>query len=218
MALTKPQKQTKDFSEKSGAILVTFVNEESTAKAIVDLHHEFRKAFKVILFSARRASRWNQESVRKEQQMLRTLFDELQVDKTLEESDTIKEYNTDYYCLCHGQLFPDARYQDQTHLLKELEAKGGTNFAAVLAILIFQYLKYENRKEIKKCQLPQCGKYLLARNKKRKCCSFAHKQAQYRLNKTAQNCKTPHEIDVQPPPVMPQDCEPMAMTHPVSPS
>lgn len=218
MALTKPQKQTKEFSDKSGAILVTFVNEESTAKAIVDLHHEFRKAFKVSLFSARRASRWNQESVRKDQQMLRTLFDELQVDKTLEESDTIREYNTDYYCLCHSQFFPDARYQDQIYLLEELEAKGGTPFAAVLSILVFQYLKYENRKEVKKCQLPQCSKYLTARNKKRKCCSFAHKQAQYRINKNAQNCKTPQEIDVQPPPVIPQDCEPVAIINIVSPS
>lgn len=219
MAYTKQQKQTKELSEKSGDILVRFANAKLIAKAIRLLHQRFHRVFNVSLFSAKKANKWSEELVREDQQRLKNLFDELQADKTLKESDTIGEYNLDYYFLCHGQFYPDARYQDKIDLLEELEAKGGTPFDAVLAILVFQYLKDVNRKEIKKCQLPQCEKYFLTRNRRRKCCRYSHKQALFRLNKTAQNYKPPQKIDVQLPPVMPQDCEPMAMTHsPVSPS
>jgi hypothetical protein len=214
MALTKPQIETKELSEKSGDILVRFANARLTAKAIRLLHQRFYRAFNVILFNAKKVSRRNEELVRNDQQRLKKLFDELEADKTLEKSETIREYNTDYYCLCHGQLFPDARYQDQTHLLEELEAKGGTNFAAVLAILVFQYLKDENRKQIKKCKLAKCGKHFLTHNKRGEFCCVKHRVAQHRLKRSAQ--APPQIIDAKQPPVMPQSSESLAMTYPVS--
>jgi len=220
MALSKQQEQTKELSEKSGLILVNFANEESTVKAIYDLHSGFRETFNVTLFNAQKMSKSKEDLIRKDQQRLKKLFDELQADNTLKDSETIGEYNLDYYCLCHGQFVPDARYQDGIFMLQELEENGGipSPFDAVLAILVFQYLKDENRKQIRKCLLPKCGKYFLAHYKTKKCCCPAHKQAHYRHNKTAQNSGLPQEISDQPPPVISQGSEPTGMADPVRPS
>ncbi len=218
MALSKQQEQTKELSEKSGLILVNFANEESTVKAIYDLHSAFREAFNVTLFNAKKASKRKEKLVRNDQQRLNKLFDELQVDKALKESETIGEYNLDYYCLCHGQFVPDARYQDGISMLQELEANGGTPFDAVLAILVFQYLKDENRKQIKKCELPNCDKYHMPLNRKKRHCCPAHKQAHYRHNKTVQNYRLSQKLSDQPPPVISQGFEPTGMADPVCPS
>ena len=214
MALTKLQNQIKKHSDKSGDILARFANSKSTARAIINLHKRFYKAFNVSLFNAKKMSKSNEELIRKDQQRLKTLFDELQADKTLKKSETIGEYNFDYYCLCHGQYYPDARYQHDIHLLEELEAKGGTPFDAVLAILVFQYLKNESRKQIKKCKLAKCGKYFLTHNKRGEFCSVKHRVAQHRLKRSAQ--APPQIIDVKPPQVMPQSSESLSMTYPVS--
>jgi hypothetical protein len=220
MALSKQQEQTKELSEKSGLILVNFANEESAVKAIYDLHSAFRGAFNVTLFNAKKMSKSKEDSIRKDQQRLKKLFDELQADKTLKDSDTIGEYNLDYYCLCHGQFVPDARYQDGISMLQELEENGGipSPFDAVLAILVFQYLKDENRKQIRKCLLSKCGKYFLVRNQRGKFCCDCHRVAQHRLNNTAKASKLPRETDDQQPPVTSQDSQPSAITQPVCPS
>ena len=218
MALTKPQKETKEISEKSGDILARFANSKSTSKAIMLLHQRFLRAFNVSLFNAKKVSKSAEDLIRKDQQRLKKLFDELQAEKTLEESQTIGDYNFDYYCLCHGQFVPDARYQNSIYFLEELEAKGGTPFDAVLAILVFQYLKDENRKQIKKCLLPKCGKYFLVRNQRGKFCCDCHRVAQHRLNNTAKASKLPRETDDQQPPVTSQDSQPSAITQPVCPS
>ena len=218
MALSKQQEQTKELSEKSGLILVNFANEESTVKAIYDFHRGFHETFNTTLFNAKKASKRKKNLVRKDRQRLKKLFDELQVDKTLEDSDAIGEYNLEIYLSCHEHLIPDARYQHGISLLEKLEEEGGTSFDVVLAILVFEYLKDENRKQIRKCLLPKCGKYFLAHYKTKKCCCPAHKQAHYRHNKTAQNSGLPQEISDQPPPVISQGSEPTGMADPVRPS
>lgn len=218
MALTKPQKETKEISEKSGDILARFANSKSTSKAIMLLHQRFLRAFNVSLFNAKKMSNSKEDSIRKDQQRLKKLFDEMQADKTLKESETIGEYNLDYYCLCHGQFVPDARYQDGISMLQELEENGGTPFDAVLAILVFQYLKDENRKQIKKCKLPECGKYFLAHNQRGEFCSVNHRVAHHRLTKSALSYKSPKEMTTEQTPFMQHDSEPVAATNPVSPS
>lgn len=215
MALSKQQEQTKELSEKSGLILVNFANEESTGKAIYDLHSSFREAFNVTLFNAKKASKRKEKLFRNDQQRLKKLFDELQVDKTLENSDAIGDYNLEIYLSCHEHLIPDARYQDEISLLKKLEEEGGTSFDVVLAILVFQYLKDENRKQIRKCLLHKCGKYFLVRNRRGKFCCDCHRVAQHRLNNTAKACKPPSETDDQLPPVTSQDSQPTAIAQPV---
>ncbi len=218
MALSKQQEQTKELSEKSGLILVNLANEESAVKAIYDLHSAFREAFNVTLFNAEKASKRKEKLVRNDQQRLKKLFDELQVDKTLEDSDTIGDYNLEIYLSCHEHLIPDARYQHGISLLEKLEEEGGTPFDAVLAILVFQYLKDENRKQIRKCLLPKCGKYFLVRNQRGKFCCDCHRVAQHRLNNIAKACKPLRETDDQQPPVTSQDNQPSAITQPVCPS
>jgi predicted RNA-binding Zn ribbon-like protein len=216
MAYTKQQKKIKAISQQSGDILVKFANAKSPSKAILRLHQRFYRVFNVSLFNAKKMSKCKEDLIREDQQRLKKLFDELLADKALKESETIEEYNLDYYCLCHGQFVPDARYQDGIFMLHELEANGGTPFDAVLAILVFQYLRDENRQEIKKCQRPQCSKYFLARNNRKKCCSDAHKQAKYRLNKASQN---PNGQPTQQTfPDQSQNRDTTAMVPPVSPS
>ena len=212
MALSKQQEQTKELSEKSGSILARFANSKSTAKAIILLHQRFYRAFNVTLFNAKKTSKRSEKSVRADQQRLKRLFDELQIDKTLENSEIIGEYNWDYYHLCHGQFVPDARYQDQISFLEELESNGGILYDGVLALLVFQYLIDENRKQIKKCKLPKCGKYFLAHNNRGEFCSVKHRVAQHRLNKAAQTF--PQEINAQQPSGV-QGPETLAMTDPV---
>lgn len=218
MALSKQQEQTKELSEKSGLILVNFANEESTVKAIYDFHRGFHQTFNTTLFNAKKASKRKKNMVRKDQQRLKKLFDELQVDKTLEDSDAIGEYNLEIYLSCHEHLIPDARYQHGISLFEKLEEEGGTSFDVVLAILVFEYLKDENRKQIKKCKLPKCGKYFLARNQRGKFCCDCHRVAQHRLNNTGKAFKPPRETDDQLPPVTSQDSQPTAIAQPVCPS
>lgn len=185
MALTKSQHNDKELSAKCGNVLVNFINSESLDDAIHNLSSDFRSFFKVKLFNAKKVSEKQKDAIKDSQKRLAKFFDELQINTDLEESETIEEYNWDYYHLCHSQVVPDARYPYEMSVLSYLKESSKNPFEAVLAFLVFNYLKYEDRKEIKKCKLPNCDLYFQADNNLRQFCSKKDKMAYCRLNKIA---------------------------------
>lgn len=187
MALTKYQHHDKELSSKCGNVLVNFINAESLDEAIYNLSSDFRSFFKTKLFNAKRVSEKQKDAIKDSQKRLVKLFDELQINTDLEESETIEEYNWDYYHLCHSQVVPDARYPYEISVLSYLKESLKNPFEAVLAFLVFNYLKYEDRKEIKKCKLPNCDLYFQADNNRRQFCSKNDKMAYCRLNKIAKS-------------------------------
>jgi len=171
MALTKSQQHEKELSAKCGNVLVNFINAESLDEAIHSLSSDFRSFFKVKLFNAKKVSEKQKDAVKDSQKRLVKFFDELQIKPDLEESETIEEYNWDYYHLCHSQVVPDARYPYDISVLSYLNENSKNPFEAVLAFLVFNYLKYEDPKEIKKCKLPNYDLYFQADNNRRQFCS-----------------------------------------------
>jgi hypothetical protein len=185
MALTKSQHNDKELSAKCGNILVNFLNDEGVDDPIYNLSSAFRKYFKVNLFNPKNARTKQKSSIIEAQHRLAKFLDELQIDNNIRNNETIEEYNWDYYHLCHSQVVPDARLPYEMSVLSYLKESSKNPFEAVLAFLVFNYLKYEDRKEIKKCKLPNCDLYFQADNNRRQFCSKKDKMAYCRLNKIA---------------------------------
>lgn len=183
MALSISQKKDKDFSEKSADILIRFVNQRYQHKAVALLLSRYSNTFGIELFYSRsKLQRWNKRAIIEDQQLIRRFFEELINDKNLKNSKTILDFNTRYYCLCHGQYEPDARCQlsyDQA----VIEASSKYGYDAILVVLVFTYLKYEYRKDIKKCRNPNCKRYFMAKRRDAEHCGHRCRVAANRLQK-----------------------------------
>ncbi len=183
MAFHLTQKEQSKISQGCGKILVDFVNAESLEDAIYILDESFLKIFSTKLFDAMKEFNERKNYIKEAQQRMIKLFEDLQYDKTLKNSATISYYNADYYRLCHCQIKPDARLQNDSDVLAAIKNIADIQFEAALAFLVFQYVKDENRKPIIKCSLPKCKIYFLAERNTAKYCSDRHKMGQFRILK-----------------------------------
>jgi predicted RNA-binding Zn ribbon-like protein len=197
MALTISQKQARIMSHRCANVLVNFVNANSSIDAISGLDESFRKSFNVKIIDAQREFKYRKKYIKEAQQRLINFIDELKIDRTLQNSATIANYNLDYHRFCHCQVMPDARFQNDSNVLAFLETKANNPFEAVLAFLVFQYIKDETRKPILKCNLPQCRLYFVAKRNTAKFCSTKHKMCQFRIFKSLMNLNSENQPSVQ---------------------
>jgi hypothetical protein len=175
MAKSKKQQDKGELSDKCANILVEFMNAHTLKDALQSLYWIFLVAFEVPTFDPRiEFQQRGRKCVRKAQQRLAKLFDELQEDMSLEKSDTVSNYNYDFFMLCQSATAPDARDNEEANKFACFEEEGRTFFEAVLAFCVHYYIQDENRKPIYICQYKKCGKYIIAERKTKQFCSKKH--------------------------------------------
>jgi len=176
MAKSKKQQDKGELSEKCANVLVEFMNAHTLQDAVYSLYWIFLVVFEIPAFEPKiEFKRRGRKCIREAQQRLARLLAELQEDKSLEKSDTISDYNFDFFSLCHCAIAPGGRNIEEADKFECFEADGRTPFEAVLAFCVHYYIQDENRKPIYRCQYKECGEYFIAERNTKQFCSDIHK-------------------------------------------